>query len=473
MALYEPLRDAFNEMNRMFIDRQEWQAEHERRAESDAFNRQQAERQEKRQAMVDEMNTIKLAKARQQITPRDFSIYELGDPENIKAVMADPKVQALMEKAIDDGGIGYKFSPADGGFIAPDGSRLQMSPMQAQSRAMAFYGIIDMHQKAPEQVQTNLLELQTAKKALEAERKKHSGPAANRFVGQEAEIDTKLAAINGEINRHQQFLDPSNPELFKYYRNKSNRMNKRAQWATSVGADALATLFRQSASDLDKSANLAFKALVEKPTKTGQKKVTYYAKRDGVTRNGIEYKKNESYDAYVPVGAEGAVFESKDFSTSRVPEPKETGAGSAAMLANRRAVFKEGKATIKNIALPNGMIVPKMAKDITFYKAVTKRYGELMKALPTWKDGTVDMPDAEAAAAQAVNEIAELHQGVRSTTERIKESVQNKDGTWTVPGLTKSITSKQFDTVKKQHREDLKRLGYEPKWEFKFGPVQE
>ena len=180
MAMYSALRDAFNDMNKMMIDKQQWQGEHERRIENDAMKRQQQEQQQQQQQMQNEVNAVAVAKARQSMTPQDFNLYAIGNRDRIEEAMAQPGAAEQMELAVGDGS--YKWSPADGLFKNAQGQVAQLSHIQAQNRATAFYGIIDMHTNTPQQITLNMGELQKEYTGLMAERKQYDPDSQHGFA---------------------------------------------------------------------------------------------------------------------------------------------------------------------------------------------------------------------------------------------------------------------------------------------------
>jgi len=456
MTLYEPLRDAFNEMNRMMIDRQTWQAEHERRTEQDQVQRQQADRREKRLQMQDEITAVKVAKARQQLTPRNFSIYELGDSDRIKTTMEDPKAQRLMERAVDDQGVGYRFSAADGGFIAPNGSRLQMSPLQAQNRTMAFYGIIDMHQKAPEEIQLNLIDLQGQKAQLIKDRlSENSSRAMPAKLG---EIDTKLSAINADILQHQSFLDPQSGKMLRYYTNKSDRFRKRAAWAASIGAQELASEFGRESASQASMAQLAFKAMIDKPTKTGTKRVQWFAEEDGVIGpGGKEFKKNESFVEYIPVGAEGAMTR-ENFSTSKVDKNSGSigGLTPPQRLSHNRAVKDSGLKIIEKIFLTSGTLIPKTEKNVKIYRAVERKYAKEIRIAA--KGVVLEVGQGDELAAQIADQMVATHVEAYGIIQTLKTDK-------TISAVDRKLMQADLEFYRKQ-------LGYSPSWNLRLGTAR-
>lgn len=461
MSMYEPLRDAFREMNRMFVDKQQWDAEHARRAENDAWNRRVQEQQMEMNEMKRQSAAIALEKQKVDITPVDFSVYNMGDPDHIRKIMSDPKAAELMTRAVDDDGVGLTFNPADGTFRDAGNNVRQFSPMQIRQRAMGLYGIIDMHNKAPENVQMNLIDMQQTRKGLVAEGKKYTDP---RFASQAAEVNTKLAALDKEIERANAFLDPKSGQMFQYYVKKSKQMRARAVWAQSMGASELAAEFGRASNKLAASADLAFKALIEKGTKTGTKQVTWYANEDGVInpKTGKPMKQNQSFVEYIPVGAEGAV--SRDgFSIAKVPGPQGGSGGRTAYTS----AYKVGLGIIEKKALPRNMIIPNEKFETDFWLSASKRYAKNVK-------DKHDMNEADATihAETAIQETMAKHNEGKAVLDKLNAIKKQKPvkGKYIVEmddGSSVEWTRKQLDeAIAKTRQSYNKELGYIPVWGF-------
>jgi hypothetical protein len=469
--MYSPLRDAFRDMNKMMIDRQVWQAEHERRLENDAFNRQQADQQQQRQQMQDEITAVKVAEARQQLTPKPFSLYDIGDRDRIEQAMSMPGAAEQMEMAVGDGS--FKWSPSDGMFKNERGDVANLSPVQARNRANAFYGIIDIHDDTPEQIAVNLTGLQEERQQLLADQKKYGRSEHTKAL--KTETDIKLSKINKEIKNHVDFLNPKTGKLLAYYTNKTKTMNKRARWAASIGANELANLFNGEAGKLHQASQQALAALMKPATKQGtiKERIWYAESDDSVNpKTGKKMKRNESYVERYDLASEvDAKHKPDGFSAAKVPDPKddkETGASAGSRMTNDRAVYKVGEQIITQKTLPRNLILPNKAAEVEFWAAANKLYATRMKGVTGMDSGGATL-EAHAAIKQAM----ETHNQFKEALDEYKA--------WKYNSKTKmhelrengvvvdSLSPKDYNAEVAEVKADAKKeLDYIPSWGFKF-----
>ena len=478
MAMYSALRDAFNDMNKMMIDKQVWDAQHEANVAKGEREDRLLEVQLQDASLKREVLKTQAERAMADREMRPLNIYEMGDRNTISKAMENPEAQAKVQAMVGDGS--YAFSPADGQFYNAAGQPHMTNNIKIQTGATGLWGIIDQYDDVPNAMATDLVELTQARKKLVADR--GSNKEDVRQIAQIAEADTKIAKIDAQIMRRANFLNPKSGAMMEHFMSKSKKQTARARWAQGRGLTELAADLNKSASKFSDAAMLAWKEMNNPPSKAGQgTMVEYFATANGVVgpdgKGGTKtFKEGESFKKRTSA-ADMGVQTLGGFSTSRIPKEKKgtDGATVSAGLTNYRSAYATGEKVFKEITLPSGQIVPKTGKNIKLYKAVNRLYAtSMIKLKDKLGSAGVGPGDASLEADAAVAEVLETHRGLQITQERLDNAKYNKaTKEWTVPGRKKPMSNKEFNAVKAQHAKDIQNLGYVPDFKIKFGITKE
>lgn len=231
MAEYAPLRDAFHELNRLLIDKQQWDAEHELRKENQGIQRLQVESQLqdaalrreglKKQAMMDKMAM--------EVVPVNIYDYTPNSDYSRKKLFADSDSAQRFAKAM--GGEGASVDEASGMVRDANGEFVRGPRAVMEQKASLLYGLLSSAYDPEEMINENITAASSKVGELEVALK--STPIHD--VAGRKKLQEQISEAKTTLNQHTKMLDPKNLEIM--YRQKIKFLDDRSIRAAAAGVD--------------------------------------------------------------------------------------------------------------------------------------------------------------------------------------------------------------------------------------------
>ena len=263
MSDYAPLRDAFQELNRMMIDNDRWQQEHDVRKSELGLRQLQVETalEDSKLNRVEKQLKAKRAEDAMSVVPLNvFDIVPNNNYTRDKLFNASSGAQDFARRVAgrDD----VSVDPITGIVRQANGEVVSMEKFKVQQRVAGAISLLDSHLDPEEMLNVNLNSIVQRQAALEKELK--SVPVTD--VARRRDLKEQLAEVTKTRNQHSAKLEPE--ELEPLYRQRASFYQKMMLQAASGNADeqtlAAYKLASDSASD---SWKLIFGKMVDKQTR--------------------------------------------------------------------------------------------------------------------------------------------------------------------------------------------------------------
>ena len=233
MAQYEPLRNAFHELNKMLVDKQQWDAEHEVRREEMGLKRQMQEQQVQDTLFKRDSLQLESKKAQEQMAPRSVNIYEFfpQNPDLVQHLNDNQELQRNLARSW--GGDGIDLAT---GQVYKEGSVLSLPQYEVGNKSIAAATI--MHGALNPTVVTNA-NLRALNAALENKQSELNGIQDHPInAAPRGKINQDIQRLKGEIANQMQMRDT--PEGRIALRNKQlEAMHTAAAQAVNMGASKI------------------------------------------------------------------------------------------------------------------------------------------------------------------------------------------------------------------------------------------
>jgi len=231
MSQYSPLRDAFQELNKLLIDKQQWDAEHELRTTEMGLKKMQveSEMEDRDQLRVIRGQQVKEAQHAMEEVPVNIFDFIKNDSYNQTKLFDESNAGEQFARMV----AGEKFSRVDratGMVYDANGDPVRMSRMDVGSNAALANGVItgvfdpeDMINNKVSSLDMQLSELNGALKNL--------NPAD---ISRKKEIKERIALVQADRNKHASNLSPD--KLLPFYRQRMDIVDNLAVKAAASGA---------------------------------------------------------------------------------------------------------------------------------------------------------------------------------------------------------------------------------------------
>jgi hypothetical protein len=241
MAIYEPLRDSFREFNKMLIDKQQWDAQHELNVANQAIQNKMIEANLQDQQLRREVLMTQAEKARQYRTPQVFDLASMLGPDD--TLLQNKEFISNMKRTLDDNDQ-YTWNPAIRQFVDANDEPLRISPLELERRLPAVVGMIDQYEDTPARVinaiRINEENIAQGKKNLAILK---GDPGRNiADIAKQREI---IKDHEEQLAFQESFFEPQ--RLISYYDEKQSRMRQAATWAQGRGLKELSAHFSKAA----------------------------------------------------------------------------------------------------------------------------------------------------------------------------------------------------------------------------------
>ena len=223
---YAPIRDAFSDLNKMIIDKQQWDSNHEYRMQEMGLKNMLAEQQMQDQLLKREALKVEAEQARFKNEVVDVSLNDFMKPDAM-----------FVEKASQDEGYRKNIARLYGGtdldlasmkVVGQDGAPVKMSRMGATMRSP---GLMAMHLDSIDPVkgaQANINTLNNSISGLQQELKDIPALEVNKkLIGEKRAEIAKHEAARGQ---YEKMMEPEN--LLRAYRAKESALEG---WLTQAG----------------------------------------------------------------------------------------------------------------------------------------------------------------------------------------------------------------------------------------------
>jgi hypothetical protein len=229
MSDYAPLRDAFNEMNKLLIDKQQWDGKHELDKEEMGLKRMQVESQ----LQDAKLQRSKLEKesmmAQDAMSPTDANIYDWvpHDSYTDKAMFENSTSGQKFAELLG----GSSVDRATGRVYDANGNTVRMQKALLAQRAAAAYGVVAGSLDPEEHANMKVNQISSEINSIESQL---SGiPLAD--IGARVELKTRLADLK---NQHKAAVGALEPEqLAPLYRQRTNMIDRLKLNVAAAGSD--------------------------------------------------------------------------------------------------------------------------------------------------------------------------------------------------------------------------------------------
>ena len=232
MAEYAPLRDAFQELNRLLIDKQQWDAKHELDKENQGIQRMQVESQLQDAALRRKglEKQAKIDSAAMEVVP--VNIYNFVPNSKYSQDKLFDKTDAGLRFAQAIGGPGTTVDRATGMAKDANGDLVRMPSFLVSTKAAAAFGIAAEAFDPEEMINENLNVANI--KIKELEKSLDDTPVVN--VAERKRLREKLSEAKTVLNQHTKMLEPEQLEIM--YRQKVKMLDNLSLKAAADGAEA-------------------------------------------------------------------------------------------------------------------------------------------------------------------------------------------------------------------------------------------
>ncbi|MHA2067117.1 MAG: hypothetical protein ACXABY_22345 [Candidatus Thorarchaeota archaeon] len=262
MALYEPIRDAFREWNRLLIDRQEWDAKHQLAREDMKLRGQLMDSQLADAQLNREWNQAKFEEYKSDREPVEFSLYNFmqGD-EDLVTNENLPELRHMFGISDD-----AQFNRAGGYFMDAQGQPLKMSRRALKTSIPFLQAWVNgkedrVGKMAGERIRTSaqLTALDKQLTTLQNDGRKDM-KAIENVVKMKSNIQTKLNQID-------QFFSPEGQ--IQYWTERANVANEAAAASQALGLSGMASIYQNQAIEAGKSQRTAMAQMATASTSKG------------------------------------------------------------------------------------------------------------------------------------------------------------------------------------------------------------
>ncbi len=216
-------------MNRLLIDKQQWDAEHELRKEDMGLKRLQVMSQMQDAELRRKSLEKEAALAQDQMTPVDVNIYDYIPNNNYTQTKLFDKTDAGKRFASLMGGA--DVNRATGQVIDANGDPIRGPKSIVATKAGRAYGVVSAAMDPEEMVNENIQA--ASSKIQEMEAQLNSIPSAD--VAKRAELKTRIAEAKNVLKEHYNMLEPE--QLEPLYRQRMKLIDNLSLNVAASGGD--------------------------------------------------------------------------------------------------------------------------------------------------------------------------------------------------------------------------------------------
>lgn len=274
------LTNAFSEWNRMLIDQQQWNVEHEKiradkqnqhmlnveRAKDMAIQREQTQLGIQAQRQQNILQGQKVKELEEYMKPRQVNIYD----HMPRTFVDDPEYVESVKDVFRDIDPGVKFSVADGMVVGSTGQPLMMDGPTLEQRIPFLSDVRRGYTDGPAQWKQAYATILPQYEAALKTHKKYKGMARADAQAKRIKAWDDIKRLEPQVNELRQNL--SDDGVQSYYDNNAAYFDSKASWAASRGMKKAEEFYRSRGNDFRSRGDAYFKGSVG----TGQK-ATYKA----------------------------------------------------------------------------------------------------------------------------------------------------------------------------------------------------
>jgi hypothetical protein len=240
MALYEPIRDAFREWNRLLIDRQEWDAKHQLAREDMKLRGQLMDSQLADAQLNREWNQAKYDEWQADREPVSFSLYNfMQGNEDLVTKQNLPELREMFELPKNT-----PFSEASGSFTDADGEPLKMSRRSVKEGLPFLQAWVNLKadnvgKMAGERIKA-ISELEEIEKTLST--LQNDGRKDMNAIQKATRMKSQIQA---DITKIDQFFSPEGQ--MQYWTAQGNAAARAAAASKARGMDGMAAIYQNQA----------------------------------------------------------------------------------------------------------------------------------------------------------------------------------------------------------------------------------
>jgi hypothetical protein len=215
MSEYAPLRDAFHELNRLLIDKQQWDAEHEQRQQEQGLKRMMTESQLQDHALQRKSLELKSKEDELKMRPQKVNLYGLGVPNNgaMQSMLwegQDPQLIPNIAKTFGASTI----DRVTGDMLDDKGNPVMMANFEVGDKSPAALAFVHSAMEPTTMVNANMSSISSA---IDERKTVLKGLADLPINAQKrGQIRGEISRLEADYKSHQNMLEPDGQiELLK------------------------------------------------------------------------------------------------------------------------------------------------------------------------------------------------------------------------------------------------------------------